>query len=481
MQYGEQAAIGKLNRATNGATDEATNGSATAQATTLWWQAPQHQVQFRSSQDDRAKAGLLPYFRANAISSLLPVLPNLPLPTITKGTFDQPSLLLNGKTNSWQPVLPASLRYLLLGARSGAMFAIRNQLLRQSGIKPEETTAGESLVSGSIPVQHRIPRPVPLPPNQDKKSESALQTWASYFEPTANHLGTDAPADEAFFAASSTTPTRRLQMTIANLKHGEIPINWDGTLIFVVKPELKLSKTKPDWAINWEMQLSLEVNGTIFPFESPTPVPQPSENQKPTQPDSDQANPDQDPKPLEKWEFKSKTVEDLLKQISTLVSGSIVTAKVRVQPRNDSDRFFQMLTFPLRIVSNTDLPLPLEPHFILFEDPEYNRRLASSTANASRIVQVQNNPALTRTVTLACERHEYNPDSQVFFRFDWDDDLKTDDRKAKLQVFQLTEGIAKRLPLPSDDTPIEPGKLQTISLEEFQTENKLHLQLVLQL
>ncbi|HEY9663800.1 MAG TPA: LamG domain-containing protein, partial [Allocoleopsis sp.] len=74
VQYSEQAAIGQLNGETN--------GSATTQATTLWWQAPQHQVQFRSSQDDRAKAGLPAHFRATAIHSLLPVLPNLPLPNI---------------------------------------------------------------------------------------------------------------------------------------------------------------------------------------------------------------------------------------------------------------------------------------------------------------------------------------------------------------------------------------------------------------
>jgi hypothetical protein len=38
VQYGQQSAIGKLNGALN--------GSATMAAVTLWWQAPQHQVQF---------------------------------------------------------------------------------------------------------------------------------------------------------------------------------------------------------------------------------------------------------------------------------------------------------------------------------------------------------------------------------------------------------------------------------------------------
>ncbi|MBD1865215.1 MULTISPECIES: LamG domain-containing protein [Trichocoleus] len=448
VQYSEQAAIGKLSGEPN--------GSATTEAMTLWWQAPQHQIQFRLTQDDRVTAGLPAHFRATAIQSLLPVLPNLPLPTIPAGTLDQPPLSLNDKTllpNSWQPVLPASLRYLLLGARSGAMFAIRNQLLRQSGLDPNQTNFGQGFVSGSIPVQHRIPRPVPLPPNQLNRKEAALQTWASYFEPTENHLHSKTPADEAFFAAGGAIPNRRLRMTIANLVRGEIPTNWDGTLSFRID-----SKTEPKTAIEWEMQLTLDINSTIFAYNSPTVV----------------ANsPDQ-------RAFQPTKAEDLLKQITSLTPGSIVTAKVLVQPSSGSDRFFQTLTFPLRVVSNTNLPLPLEPHFILFEDPEYNRRLASSTATASRIVQIPNPPLdsspVVRTVTLACDRREYNIDSRIFLRFDWDDDLKTSDRKATLKLFRLVEGIAKPLTLSSGDETINPSELKSLSLEQIQTNNKVQLQ-----
>ncbi|MBD2074921.1 LamG domain-containing protein [Phormidium sp. FACHB-592] len=485
VQYGEQSAIGKL--------PEETNGSATTQAITLWWQAPQHQVQFRSHQDDqakadspqddRAKAGLPAHFRATAIQSLLPVLPNLPLPHIPAGTLDQPPLSLNGQTllsNYWQPVLPASLRYLLLGARSGTMFAIRNQLLRQSGLDPNQTDSGKGLVSGSIPVQHRIPRPVPLLPNQPNQLEAALQTWASYFEPTENYLHSLTPADEAFFGAAGTIPARRLRMTIANLVRGEIPTNWDGTLIFAVKSELKLPETEPDHAIEWKMQLSLEVNGTVFPFEPPTLVPRPPKDQKLTQPVPDQPGPNQALKPPEEWEFKPKTAENLLRQISTLISGSIVTAKVEVTPASGSDGFFQTLTFSLRVVSNNNLPLPLEPHFILFEDPEYNRRLASSTATASRMVQLPNpdpknsNPVV-RTLTLACDRREYNIDSSIFLRFDWDDA----DRKATLKLFRFVKGIAEPLKLNSGTNGgevINPGELKSLSLKDIQTNSKVQLQ-----
>jgi hypothetical protein len=435
VQYGEQSAIGKLKGAPN--------GSATTQAITLWWQAPQHQVQFRSSQDDRATAGLPAHFRASAIKSLLPVLPNLPLPDIASGTLDQPPLSLNGKTlmpNSWQPVLPASLRYLLLGARSGAMFAIRNQLLRQSGLNPGKTSSGKALVSGSIPVQHRIPRPIPLPPNQ--QPETALQTWASYFEPRLNHVCTKAPADEAFFAASGSIPARRLRMTIENLVRGEIPTNWNGTLAFTID-----SKTEPDSPIEWQTDVSLELNGTTFAYVQ-----------------------SQSTNSLRSFNPQEETLQQLNKQLSSLTSGAIVTAKVQVRPASGGDRFFQTLTFLLRVVGKVSLPLPLEPHFILFEDPEYNRRLASSTANASRIAQIPNgSKRVARTVTLACDRREYNSNSHIFLRFDWGDNQQTSDRKATLQLFRLTEGIAKPLTLNSGDEKLNPGELRSLSLKEIQT------------
>ncbi|HEY9661839.1 MAG TPA: hypothetical protein V6C65_25570, partial [Allocoleopsis sp.] len=344
-------------------------------------------------------------------------------------------------SNSWQPVLPASLRYLLLGARSGAMFAIRNQLLRQSGLDPTQATSGETLVSGSIPVQHRIPRPVPLPPNEHR--ETALQTWASYFEPTENHLRSETPADEAFFAAAGTIPNRQLRLTIDNLVRGEIPANWDGTLTFITN-----SKVEPEQAIEWQTEVSLEINGKIFAYVQT-----------------------QSTDSLRSFKPKDEIAKSLNKQLSTLNAGSVVTAKVLIQPSSDSDRFFQTLTFPLRVVSNTNLPLPLEPHFILFEDPEYNRRLASSTATGSRIVQIPGSlKQEARTVTLACDRREYNVDSQIFLRFDWDDDLRTNDRQATLKLFRIVEGIAKPLNLKQDSSNevIKPGELKSFSLTDIQ-------------
>ncbi|MFN2227125.1 MAG: hypothetical protein ACK2UY_12475, partial [Anaerolineae bacterium] len=171
---------------------------------TLWWQAPQQMVQYRTpgaaNTAGRPAWSLPPLFRAPAIKSLLPVLPAPPLPTID---------LSDEGLAAWQPVLPGSLHYLLLGARPGVMLAIRNQLLRQRLTAGQAGQRGRGLVSGSVPVQHRVPRPVPLPANRPEDREHALQPWASFFAPQDNLTAGASPADEAFFAAWDDQPARR--------------------------------------------------------------------------------------------------------------------------------------------------------------------------------------------------------------------------------------------------------------------------------
>jgi hypothetical protein len=208
------------------------SGNGNGQSVTLWWQAPQRFVQYRSTlHSDRPTAGLPPHFRASAIKSLLPVVPNLPLPVIAPSQLVESS---SGEVERWQPTLPGKIRYLMLGDRSGVMFAVRNQVLRQSGLKLNGTQpqVGEVMVSGSIPIQHRMPRPVPLPANRqlppnllvpaNPNAEYALQTWASYFDPTHNLLVTPSPADEAFFAECGQSFIVSEQ-SLENLKAPSVP------------------------------------------------------------------------------------------------------------------------------------------------------------------------------------------------------------------------------------------------------------------
>src|SRR5262249_26913748 len=145
----------------------------------IWWQTVQRNVQFRSAlHTGRPTGGLPRRFRADAIRSLLPVLPDVLLPALGSDMFDQPALpqpksgqagIEEGlELQRWQPILPGGLRYLVSGARAGVFVTLRNHLIRQSGITFTGDTArprGFGIVSGGLPVQHRAPRPVPLPGN----------------------------------------------------------------------------------------------------------------------------------------------------------------------------------------------------------------------------------------------------------------------------------------------------------------------------
>src|SRR5205814_2095630 len=95
--------------------------------------------------------------------------------------------------NNWQPVLPKAFDAVLIGARAAAPFVFRPITIGQhKGRKP--------ILGSSVPVQHRYPRPVALPPNDAKDLARAHQPWASFALPNTNHLEpTDAFADIAAY------------------------------------------------------------------------------------------------------------------------------------------------------------------------------------------------------------------------------------------------------------------------------------------
>jgi hypothetical protein len=452
VQYTEdkQAAIGSL-------------GKTAAEPLTLWWQAPQHMVQYRSALSANGPtAGLPPRFRASAIKSLLPVLPAPPLPSINEQEqFNSPDRKeLRYEFQRWQPVLPGAVRYLMVGDRPGTMFAIRNQLLRQNSIKAEnnQPTTGAVMVSGSIPVQHRMPRPVPLPENKDTAKNTALQTWASYFEVDRNRLATPSPADEAFFAEFGTSPNqqpaRRLQMILQSPAKGAVNSQWDGELVFKIKSEQGMIAIA-----DWDIVVEVTDAGQTFKYSYARPK-SPDNNSK-----TDSI----------KFSLTPDQKESLQKHLVNKVAGDTltVTAKVKpnVQPPAVTDNFSQTLAFELRIIDETALPLPLEPYFIHFEDPEYNRQLASPAAHASGNVKVLTNQEIvTHTVKLSVDRREYNPDSVLALRYDWDDTTVGNNFTAQVQLKRInSEGVPSDLFLPSPSLDKFPaGTLIQFSLAQLE-------------
>ncbi|NER79343.1 MAG: LamG domain-containing protein, partial [Leptolyngbya sp. SIO1D8] len=395
-----------------------------SQARTLWWQAAQSTVQYRpATASARPAAGLPAQFRAPAMSSLLPIALQPPLPVIdSTALFDlqQPE-----PVDRWQAVLPGTMRYLMVGDRPGVFFNLRNQLLRQSGLGTDEPTVGSVFVSGSVPVQHRMPRPVPLPVNQ--LPEQALQPWASYFEPTRNAVVTDAPADEAFFDADPTTqpatPAKRLTMQLLSPARGAITENWDGQLTFQIGGSIVTSLSQ-----EWQVEVKAITSGTTIAYTA-------------TEPDGVY-------EPID-----GNRREQLRRLLEQLPAGAMLMIQAEIQPATATDNFSQTLSFPLRMTDSVALPLPLQPQFIHFEDPDYNRQLASPTAYKSTQVQVPNpddpNQPKLVGVRLSSDRREYNPDSLLSLRYDWEDPTAaTEFEQVSLSVTRIRAGVETDLTVP---------------------------------
>lgn len=547
---------------------------------TLWWQAPQYTVQYRTNTNGIA-AGLPDMFRARAISSLLPTAlkPQMPAIDMTETfairteTRDQKTVVKSKAESHWQAVLPSMMRYLLIGDRPGVFFNLRNQLLRQGGLNPVATTpdslqnSAENFsnhsvfVSGSVPVQHRMPRPVPLPPNpeQGRPDSLALQPWASYFHPTRTVWVTDSPADEAFLAADliQNKPARGLRLRLTEPSSGAIPANWDGYLKFKLA-SYRGAGNQPTPLVDWEVsEMSALVGNQTFTFifipydlklwKNSEDIPQTgqasvnlvqSPNSTSTAPTYqvrifdakgvkiiDKANiPSQDLIPAHlkqlledtfrklagvnseeirtvqnrrlspvvqeelvqtilNWEleFRISHLPALKDQLALLADGSPLSIQARVRPKPDAngldDGFQQSLSFALRLTSDRTLPLPLRPQFLQFEDPEYNRQLASSTAHSFSQITV---PGSTQLVglRLATDRREYNPDTLLTWRYDWADTepnpaFKPEEIDAmfqarRLQIKRIRKGGEALLSLPSSSpTNLNTGVLYQLSLSQL--------------
>jgi hypothetical protein len=436
VRQGQASAIGGFIR---------NNGNSNDQ--TLWWQSPQHLVQFSDN------AGLPKNFRGKAIASLLPLVSALSLPT-KKHLSNSKPFSPSTEPQLWQPVLPEKLSYWLVGTRSGVMIALRHQILRQHLKGSSDSPNSEILISSSVPIQHRSPRPVNLPPNHEDKPEFALQTWASYFEPDSNLFVYHSPVDEAFFAqyekkdgADITTiiPNRRLRVILELPEQGVISSGWDGNI--------KFNFTSNGAELNsWNMTLKLVDGNQVFDYAKAVIA----------QPQVWQPN---DKNPLDK----------VLAFVRDKSNGSRLTLQLQVTSNIEGD-LTQILTFPLYTRSDTNFYLPLAPRFILFEDPEYNRRLASTPAKASRQFQVtENTQTVTRTVTLACDRKEYNVDSIISWRYDWDGIV---DLTAEFKVNYIRKGISTSLKIDLSPTPVPPlvGKLSVLNLSELQKLNAIEFQ-----
>ncbi|MFC4049993.1 LamG-like jellyroll fold domain-containing protein [Actinomadura syzygii] len=502
-------------------------GAATpgASGQTLWWQTVQRTVQFRSAlHTDRPASGLPRRFRAPAVSSLLPAPPNPPLPALTGPVFDQPALPepddqepgvpAGLALERWQPVLPGGLRYLVSGARAGVFVTLRHHLLRQSGI----TLAGErprprglGMLSGGLPVEHRAPRPVPLPANADGRQGVALRTWASHFDPGRLALVTASPADEAFRADFNDPPenptyrqtAQRLRLHLAAVERYTLDVGWDGVLTFVYRIDGSIPLVggqKPDipesGIRDWGLALELVAAGQVTALDditTPTLALTPALRAQLGAVGVPLPGPDVDTVDTAKLAIRqfglagdAKARADKARElIAALPPGAamLARAKARFVPHHPGaepyhDGYSHVLGFPLRVADPNAPFLPLAPRHVHFEDPEYNRRLASPSAHVSVPVQFPQQPgggtSPQRVVTLSAERRECNPDSTLALRFDWDEPPPGSPRVTlTLQKIDLDQTPRDLVDPDATGGPVQldPGKLHELSLAALQKLN----------
>jgi hypothetical protein len=118
-----------------------------------------------------------------------------------------------------------------------------------------------------------------------------------------------------------------------------------------------------------------------------------------------------------------------------------------------------MLTLDLRMAKPAAPPLPLRPQFIHFEDPEYNRILATQAGRAERMLKLQvagKNQHELFGFVLATDRRSYNSDSPLALIFSTDRaeglpalDIQFDrvTRDGVVEQLFLMNSNPKRLPL----------------------------------
>jgi hypothetical protein len=362
----------------------------------LWWQSVWHQVAFENGPPGR----LLPEgFRAPARRGLLAAPAQLRAP--------EPATLSSFVTGGpWQPLLPAALNFLLAGARPGAPFLVRPLTITQR--KPLAPAASQLVAGASVPVQHRYPRPVPLPDNIGTRLASAHQPWASFAFPTANHLDDPKtfPDLAAFDLAAAQFLLVHLEAVIqeapavdastdpadAEVKHrGGLILAGCKTLAFELSMEDHAGVVTTTRPPGLTASITDGVNTTRLTLTYVT---------HPLKPAYWRAEPE-----------LADTRAALTAWVAKKAHGSVLYLEFSVEPQGTRVKGYrQNLRLPVQVCDPLKLRASMERRLVHFEDPAYNRALASTPAQKlGEILEAALVPPRLRPVMLAVDRREYNP------------------------------------------------------------------------
>ena len=421
----------------------------------LWWSATAQHVTFALPDQQRL---LPPFFRASSIDSLLPAPGSLPLPSwneLEVGSADPAESSGLDRFKFWQPMLEDGFRLLLVGGRAGAPFAFRQHLITQFA-----SGSGTSIASGSVQVQHRFPRPLPLPENAepDLTLSTAQQPWPAVFRAHELPVAALPVMDNATFDSVLDAEASAVQITLVEPAGSLVVFGSPGTLKFHFDYFARQGETWSPLAAGnpppgYTIQVDLLDRTRRLPFLPPAAgvIPTPAGSLV---------------WPLDPVPETAATA--LRGFLSSLPHGAPLALELRVgpPPKVPADTnltgYVQTLRFPLRLARPGARLLPLLPAVMQFEDPEYDRRLASTPAQQTGLLV---DGTTSRTALLAADRREYNPTTPLFAAFLVKGAPTAVSRTLRLQRIEKAGGN----PITLKDFSVKSSQLQTIQLSEFVT------------
>jgi hypothetical protein len=386
----------------------------------LWWQAVSSRVAYDTALQSRK---LMPTgFRSPARAAWLaaparsigPAFKTLPLaPEPPAPDSKAPPRILQ-----WQPVMPHAVDVVMSGSRAGAPMALRV-------LTATETPGnGQLTPSASIVVEQRMPRPVSLPPNRQNEVERAHRPWAALWSAEKNCL--DKPeclTDVAIYDLTSVriraddgsvTPSPRRFGLLLRLSDAA-----PGQLSLLAASQL------PTLHFDAEYLLKQDGTGTWTALAKDDPTHTPETLGLSAFFVGEGIRRKVDFKVSKSWSELRLGEDDVLNAwVARQPHGAAASIEIKVPPKTGLDApasaiegfvggYFQTLRFPLRVRRPGIACAPLQPRVVHFEDPAYNRQLTSTPAQRSGRLFGDDAGTTIVNATVASDRREYNPDSEL--------------------------------------------------------------------
>ena len=358
-------------------------------SSSVYWHGLQHNVQYLSAVPGQFEKLLPTNFNAPTVKGYLSATPNRP---VTKSPQAEASK---------QSVLPGLYKTIVSGIRPGVPFMFKSNLGSS-----EHADSQRPVWANGIPVQHRAPRPTSIARNVIQGQATANRTWGSFYslEQTPIKLCevSTKPYDNAFLhlAAPMELGLRLAKTSLSNnTKDGTIQMPWDGYLEFEITSSHGISADEiVEGTKKWKSSLSFVFDEIEIPIETG----------------------------FEKKgnRLTIQATKSVASKISTVLAGNLSGAVVhvavflmRIEPESSNKQnYVQRLNFSLRTTTSTSVPLPIRPAYIQFEDPQYNRLLASETKKNESAFYLDGD-SRSHVVVFTVDRHEYNPGSRLFCMF----------------------------------------------------------------